>query len=381
MKARMNLLILSNGHGEDTLGATLAPRLIRRGFSVSAMPIVGEGGPYRRLGLPLVGPTQAMPSGGFVYGRPLALAGDLQHGLAALTLGQIRALRAERERFDFVLAVGDIVPLAFAWLSRAPFAFVGCAKSDYYLHGRPGSYLWHERALLAHRRCRGVYPRDEVTTRNLQQAGIAATYLGNPMMDDLEPRGLPLPGEGEVTVLLLPGSRREAKSNLAILLRAVAAMHATAPRPTRFLAAIAPGLELGAFATGDWTRSGATLHHPAGAAVHLVEGAFADAAHAADLALAMAGTATEQVVGLGKPVIAIPGPGPQFTAAFAEAQTRLLGPSVIVLPDQPIQIAAFSWALLADHPRLAAMAENGRVRMGRPGASERIAEAVFALAR
>jgi len=40
----------------------------------------------------------------------------------------------------------------------------------------------------------------------------------------------------------------------------------------------------------------------------------------------MAGTATEQFVGLGKPAIAIPGIGPQFTAAFAEAQSRHLGP-------------------------------------------------------
>lgn len=33
-------------------------------------------------------------------------------------------------------------------------------------------------------------------------------------------------------------------------------------------------------------------------------------------------------VGQGKPVFTIPGRGPQFTAAFAEAQSRLLGESV-----------------------------------------------------
>lgn len=40
----------------------------------------------------------------------------------------------------------------------------------------------------------------------------------------------------------------------------------------------------------------------------------------------MAGTAAEQAVGLAKPVLQLPGQGPQFTASFAEAQRRLLGP-------------------------------------------------------
>ena len=39
----------------------------------------------------------------------------------------------------------------------------------------------------------------------------------------------------------------------------------------------------------------------------------------------MAGTAAEQAIGLGKPVIQIEGKGPQFTNTFAEAQRRLLG--------------------------------------------------------
>jgi len=41
--------------------------------------------------------------------------------------------------------------------------------------------------------------------------------------------------------------------------------------------------------------------------------------------ISMAGTAAEQAIGLGKPVIQIEGKGPQFTKNFAEAQRRLLG--------------------------------------------------------
>ena len=41
--------------------------------------------------------------------------------------------------------------------------------------------------------------------------------------------------------------------------------------------------------------------------------------------ISMAGTAAEQAIGLGKPVVQTEGKGPQFTKSFAEAQRRLLG--------------------------------------------------------
>jgi uncharacterized protein (TIGR03492 family) len=43
------------------------------------------------------------------------------------------------------------------------------------------------------------------------------------------------------------------------------------------------------------------------------------------IVISMAGTASEQAIGLAKPVIQIEGNGPQFTKSFAEAQRRLLG--------------------------------------------------------
>jgi uncharacterized protein (TIGR03492 family) len=383
--SRPTLLLLSNGHGEDAVAAALVPHLRAEGADVEALPIVGEGRAYQALDVPIIGPTQAMPSGGFIYGRPVALAGDLAGGLVGLTRAQLQAVKATRGRYSLIVAVGDIVVLGFAWYTRAPYAFVGCAKSDHYLHGRPGSYMWHERALLAHPRCRAIYPRDAVTTDNLRAKGLDATYLGNPMMDGLAPTGRALPGDpNATTVLLLPGSRSEAHANFARLREGARAMKSVQPdRPVRFLAAIAPGLPLGPFQGGGFTlgSGGGSLAHPDGTEIHLLSDAFADAAHAADLVLAMAGTATEQVVGLGKPVLAIPGAGPQFTYAFAEAQTRLLGPSVTLLPDDPAALASAAWSLLADPKRLADMATNGRARMGEPGASSRLAKDIMSHAR
>ena len=61
------VLFLSNGHGED-LNASLVLRALRHfapEMEMAAMPIVGRGNAYRKLGVPIIGPTQQLPSGGF----------------------------------------------------------------------------------------------------------------------------------------------------------------------------------------------------------------------------------------------------------------------------------------------------------------------------
>ena len=72
----------------------------------------------------------------------------------------------------------------------------------------------------------------------------------------------------------------------------------------------------------------------------------------------------------------IPGEGPQFTPAFAEAQTRLLGSSVILV-QQPTDVATEIQTLFADPDKLHLIANNGRKRMGEPGAAKRIAECLM----
>jgi uncharacterized protein (TIGR03492 family) len=97
----------------------------------------------------------------------------------------------------------------------------------------------------------------------------------------------------------------------------------------------------------------------------------------------MAGTAVEQAVGLGKPVIQIPGPGPQFTYLFAEAQMRLLGDSVVTGGTRPathktLTQAAIKIDEILDNPHyLKHCQENGRERVGEPGGSDAIAHKIL----
>lgn len=376
------ILFVSNGFGEDRIAASVAKRWDREKAELWAMPIVGEGAALRAAGAAIVGPTRSMPSGGFILRSPRALFADLYHGLLGLTIRQILAMRGLRGQVDLVVAVGDVVPLYFAWLSGAPFVFVGCAKSDHYLGGRFGSYGLLERWFIRHPRCRAVYPRDGVTSRNLQVRSFPAHDLGNPMMDDLQPSGRALPlRDGARAIGLLPGSRDEAYVNMGALLDVCLAITHQAPagQAVDFYAAIAESLDVVRLAVGLGERGwvlepdGQAIVGPGDVRVLLCRGRFGDWIHRVQAVVGMAGTANEQCVGMGLPVFTFPGTGPQFNPAFAEAQTRLLGESIVLCSPEPAAIASAIWKVLGDAERLQAIRANGRARMGEPGASERIA--------
>lgn len=400
----MNLLCISNGHGEDIIAVRVLKELrqIPAAPSLSALPLVGEGSAYQKAGIPVVGPTQTMPSGGFIYMDKRQALRDVQGGLLQLVRGQLHTLRQWAKTGGKVLAVGDIVPLAMAWASGADYAFIGTAKSEYFLRdqtgrlphrpwleGRTGSvYLPWERWLMRHPRCRGVFVRDQLTADYLQRCGVVASYPGNPMMDGLSASTARLasltaafpPADAVLTLALLPGSRApEVFENWQRLLVALDSIAQVFPdRQLRLLGAIAPSLNLAvlkdALIEAQWQPEPGqyptfSRHH---ARLVLTSDAFAECLHLADVALATAGTAAEQAVGLGKPVFTVPGLGPQFTYAFAEAQSRLLGPSIILVR-QPQDMGQAVADCLRDGERLQRIAHNGRERMGEPGGAQAIA--------
>jgi uncharacterized protein (TIGR03492 family) len=350
------------------------------------------------------------------------------------------------------------VPLVLATLSGAPFTFVGTAKSEYLLRDENGLLLPHgvweswsgsvyypwERWMMSRARCRAVFPRDRLTTEFLQKWQVPAFAMGNPMMDELEPKAprslaehelvmiglaqrngdpsllsgfafsdeLPnnqgtelkarsLAEPGTLRVLLLPGSRPpEAYENWQQILQVVQMLIAAFPTQRLiFLGAISPNLSteplchaleslgwqpmpLGKADVARQALPDATAHwftaqgNAQSATLVISQHAYADCLHQADCAIAMAGTATEQFVGLGKPAIILPGRGPQFTGAFAQTQTYLLGESALLVKD-PNQVAPTLEELFNDAERLQRIAKNGRDRMGEPGAAQRIADCLL----
>ncbi|NDG75256.1 MAG: sugar synthetase, partial [Synechococcaceae bacterium WB8_1B_136] len=91
-----------------------------------------------------------------------------------------------------------------------------------------------------------------------------------------------------------------------------------------------------------------------------------------ELGLAAAGTATEQLAGLGIPALSLPGPGPQFKLGFAQRQSRLLGGSVRVCRTSA-ELARGLELLLREPPLRQRLGAIGRRRMGPPGGSAALA--------
>ena len=395
----MKLLVLSNGHGEDVIAIRIIERLLEDSeLKITALPIVGQGYAYQKLDIPIVGRVQQMPSGGFIYKGGAPLWQDLKGGLISLTSEQIKLVRQWGKNGGKILAVGDIVPLLYAWISKADYAFVGTAKSEYYLRDEfswlpqtswlekkfNSVYLPWERWLMKRARCRAVFPRDSLTTKVLCEYKIPAYDLGNPMMDGLTNKNKPTPYK--LDVLLLPGSRMpEAIRNWQQILTGVwSVIKALPQKKLNFNAAIAPAIDLKPFTinavTQGWHitfRQEQTVvlvqnHRTLTLSKEYNQKFFQEA----DVALSMAGTATEQFVGLGKPVVIFPGEGPQFTPAFAEAQSRLLGCSILMV-ENSCQAGGAIAKIIDDEEQLNAIAANGQRRMGESGAAKRITACLY----
>jgi uncharacterized protein (TIGR03492 family) len=378
----VNFLFVSNGHGEDLNGGLISDGLRRRSPLIKqfALPLVGEGTAYQQRQIPLIAPVQPLPSGGLVYTSAMTWVKDIVGGLVSLTLKQIRSLRQQRQQFDLILAVGDSIPLMFAYLSGRPYVSFLVANSSYY-EGRlrlPFTMSWW----LKSPRCLGAIAKDRLTAQDLQRQGIRACYLGYPIMDALNPSGMSLKtNQCEPLIAVLPGSRvPEALRNLAQLLPFCAAL--AQQTPLTFWVALVPAItteQLVAIAKEQgWQYDNEQLTQK-NCVVQVSWHKFADILHQCDLVLGMAGTAIEQAVGLGKPVVQIPGYGPQFTYAFAEAQMRLLGCSVTTIgkhPDDPNLIPQGVdkiLAILSDAEYQARCRQNGLERIGEAGASQAIA--------
>ncbi len=387
------VLFISNGHGEDNHSAYIIRRLreLAPDVEVAAIPIVGEGGAYQKLGVPILGPTQVLPSGGFTYVNRWLLLKDIQAGLLNLTLRQLRAIRSYGPAFDLVHATGDAVGQTCAYLTGRPFiSFISCLSALYEGHLQTDFVL---RFVVRSPRCRAVVTRDPYTAEDLRKQGFTKVHFGGiPSLDWLLPEGKDLHlRPGVPMVALLPGSRMpEAVKNFRLQMQFVQEATQVMGDRVQFRAALVPAVmaELPALAMAlGWQYESGRLHHLSAAGtlseIWCYEDAFNDIVSTATLVMGMAGLAVDQAVAIGKPVIQIPGEGPQFNYAFAEAQERLLGRSAQTIgtgpatPETLREAAQVLQKTLADVDYLADCREYGRSRLGIPGASTRIAQLIL----
>jgi uncharacterized protein (TIGR03492 family) len=412
MSNQVKLLVISNGHGEDIIAIKIITQIrkINPHISIESLPLVGEGFAYTKENIPFIAPVKKMPSGGFIYMDNKQLWKDVNNGLINLTLAQFKAVKYWAKQGNYILAVGDILPLLFAWLSGANYSFIGTAKSEYYLRDDNGFldnigkidrtfgsiyYPW-EKWLMKNKRCFGVFPRDSITTKALQKKAICAYDFGNPMMDDLSITSTDVNETNLLKILLLPGSRMpECIDNWLLILTAVDGIIENQCKDLIFVGAIAPSLNLSNFTEiltqKLWQENTVKEINSVNILINhgheivftkkktkliLTQNAYAQCLNYCDLSIAMAGTATEQFVGLGKPVIAFPGNGAQYNRKFAQNQSRLLGIS-LQLVNHPQEVAERLQQLLSQPDLWQSIAINGKKRLGNSGASEKIANFII----
>ncbi|MBE3583905.1 MAG: hypothetical protein IMX01_07330 [Limnochordaceae bacterium] len=431
------LLVVSNGHGEDAVGRMVVQRtreLAGGLLQIEAFPLVGMGEAYRQAGIPVVGPLAELPSGGFIYLSLGNLIQDLRSGWLGLVLRQLRFAWRHRQEFDGIIGVGDRVSLDLNYyVFRKPMIWVEIAYSARPLP--PGTHLGNPSMWRAMRQyCTDVFVRDPETAASFQTVGIRAEYVGNPMMDAVMVSAKEI-GEAKellraagwdgrkALVALLPGSHQDALINLVDQLKVLQTLHARTGGEVQGVVAWASGLNIQAQALGDpLSRAGWRLRpftdsalcendvhgdggdhagrdargdpgKDAGAGpayvatcgdgrcenqmkVAIIPGRFASILHLCSLVIGQAGTAVEQAVGLGKPVITFESRGVQVTRRFLAGQKELLGDAVAVVDPDPEAVAAEGVAILGDPERRRAITRASSQLMGSFGGTDAIAQRI-----
>lgn len=372
---RPRVLVISNGHGEDAIGAELIRRF-PEDAEVHAYPIVGSGHAYQDF-CPIVGPRSHIPSQGWRHAK-----GSVRRDLGAMLKSIAPAVRFLREIsgiYDKVVVIGDAVGLFLAKWAGLPVSIYLDVFKTGYAHHYPAIEKW-----VIGRTAAVVFCRDDMLAQSLRKAGVDARSHGNVMMDtvpygdyDTDARRI-----GNATVALLPGSRANTPANLAMQVSALERV----PRAgsADIFVALATGIDPADLADA----TGFTWHPPYGQSstdagdlvgkgltLHLVTGAMGNVLEAADLVLAQAGTATQQALGLGKPVVSYNDPANR-PKRMADEQA-LMGEARMLVGNSSEAIAEAVSMLLNDPEERARRGAIGRERLGGPGTLDAVLKELF----
>ncbi len=337
------ILLLSNGHGEDLSGSLLAKYFVEKGDLVEALPIVGDGENYKKINIPIIGKTKKFSTGGIGYNSFKGRMYEIFGGQIIYLFKKLYLSYKLRNKYDFYLVIGDVVPVFFAWFAKKDFFTYLVAYSSHY-EGKLQLPLFCKYFLLS-KYAKRIYARDFLTANDLtQQLRKQVTFLGNPFMDKFsffKKKANTI----DFNIGLFPGSRfPEIVSNLQLILQVLETMsNLKYFKNIDFNFAIVDVLSKEEIkqilSKREWiydkkiVKNNGLVFKFGLITVNFYWNIFEEILFKSKFVISMAGTATEQAIGLAKPVIQIEGKGPQFTKSFAEAQRRLLGRYIFCATD------------------------------------------------
>jgi len=355
------LLVITNGIGEDSVGAELVRRL-PPSIVAHAYPTLGTGAYYQGV-CEIVGPRASLASAGSRVAKG-TIARDVKAGLLATVPPGLAFMRRVHKVYDRVLVIGDFIGVGACFLTGIRnVTYVDVYKTGY---GRP--YLGIERWVIG-RTCRAVFSRHQSLADSLRAHGVDARAVGNVMMDTVPRSGFDAKSlrTRPLAVTLLPGSREQTAQNFALQLEAIRRLP-EALQPDVFLA-LAGGVdpvELARAAGLTWTGLGYT----GDITIHAARGALGDLVEASDVVLSQAGTATIQSLGLGRPVITFVRDTDRMKR-FAD-ENRLFGDARPLVAADAGELSGMLAKLLGDDAERARRSGIGRERIGGPGAIDQI---------
>ena len=404
-KVTHSLLFICNGHGEDVIALEIIKRLLKKfkNKNIEVLPLVGNGDVFNSIkskNFRKIGYLKELPSGGFSNQSLKGFLLDLFAGFVIDSLKNFLIIKQKSKQNCKIIAVGDFLPLLYAWSSECEFSFIGTPKSDHTWSSGPGwalSDFYHkckgsewdpwEIFLMKSPRCKNLIMRDKITANNLNRKNIQAKYFGNPMMDFVNAKNDKISNIISFKrIILLVGSRYpEALKNLDNFLDCMQDFNLQRDLVILLPLSINANLikiqsylikygfikqsKVQFFIDEDSVWKNKNQY------VVIGKGKFNLWASMADVGLSNAGTATEQISGLGIPSLSLPGSGPQFTKSFAKRQSRLLGGSVLVCKNKKILLKRLKLLLKGKVDRLE-QAKIGKKRMGESGASKKIVDAI-----
>jgi tetraacyldisaccharide 4'-kinase len=391
---KRNILVISNGRGEDSIAVTLLENLKKvlrkeelseEDLHIIALPLVGEGLLYKNAGYFTAAAWNNLPSHGFF--SVFNFLRDLRHGLLDNWRKQAEIIGREAQTADLILTVGDIWPVLLASLygRRKKIVHIATAISVYIRHYSLLE-IWLFKKYVS---C--VICRDLPTCVELQKFNVNAFYAGNPMLDDpiLHSTNTNLGlDKKRRRIVLIPSSRADAYGNILRMLNVV--KHFASKNNFQFVISLAPNLNLdrlrGALHKSDWTLLdlrhkktpiAAELLNKDSAQVYVVHGYFRECLNEASLAIGMTGTGNEQIVGLGLPLVLLKGKSAAASRGRLRHYQKLLDGAVFAPRGSDEKIAKAIVALLADGKKLQGMTSAGRARMGTVGGSHFIARKIW----
>ena len=329
------ILLLSNGHGEDLSGSLIAKELVKRGYSVDALPIVGKGIHYEKEKIRIIGKTKEFSTGGIGYNSFKGRLREIFGGEIIYLFKRLYLTYKIRRKYNYFFIVGDIVPVFFAWICNKDYVIYLVAYSSHY-EGKL-ELPWPSKFFLLSKKAKKIYTRDFLTANDLTlQLKKKVSFLGNPFMDRFFLRNKEFK-KSEFCIGLFPGSRfPEILDNFVLILEVLETLSDfNYFQKIEFNFALVNALSSSKireiFANRNWeylekiNEKNLLQFNYKFLKVNLCWNNFDEILLKSRCCICMAGTAAEQSIGLGKPVIQIEGKGPQFTKSFAEAQRRLLG--------------------------------------------------------